>query len=259
MCRITASILLCLVTSGLAQITKPSPTEELRVSVAQWVETMQKIQTEENDWMRDQEVLQNYKEGLQKEISELTENLASAETRKQGADKESLDKVAERDRYAGAKLELATIVRRLEENLAARLPLFPEPLASEPKVAQAIEDLNRDLALPEDERQANVSKRLLNIITLVSEAEKFQQTVHVRPELHRDQSGREFNMKVIYFGLAMAYAVNDDGSLALNGRPGPDGWKFEECPQLAGEIKNLIAATTGDQDAAFFQLPFSKP
>ena len=66
-------------------------------------------------------------------------------------------------------------------------------------------------------------------------------------------------MQVIYFGLAMAYAVNEDGSLALSGKPTSDGWKFEESPNLAGDIRNLIASATGDQDAAFIQLPFSKP
>jgi glyoxylate reductase len=68
-----------------------------------------------------------------------------------------------------------------------------------------------------------------------------------------------FNMKVIYFGLAVAYAVNDDGTFALVGRPGEGGWKFDERPELAGEITRLIATTVGDLDAAFISLPFSKP
>ncbi len=66
-------------------------------------------------------------------------------------------------------------------------------------------------------------------------------------------------MKVIYFGLACAYAVNDDGDFALVGRPTADGWKFEERKELAPEIQKLIAATTGDQDAASVNLPLLKP
>lgn len=248
-----------LVLPGQAQDSKPSPTEELRISVSQWVETMSRIQQEENDWKRDKEVLANYKEGLEKEIEDLKERIASAETRKQGADKESLDKVAERDSLVAARDELATTVRRLEEQIVTKLPLLPAPLAAEPKIAQAIEELNLSLALPADKRDTKVSKRLLNLITLVSETEKFQQTVHIRPELHKDRAGREYNMQVIYFGLAMAYAVNDDGSLALSGKPTDKGWVFEETPQLAPIIGDLIAATTGNKDAAFIQLPFSKP
>ncbi len=244
---------------AFAQEPKPTPTEELRTSVREWVETMRKIQQEENDWSRDREVLQNYKEGLEKEIADLKEQIASAKTRKEGADKESLDKVRERDRYVTAKDELATIVRNLEEQLIAKLPSFPEPLAKEAKVAQGIEDLKRDIALPPAKRAEGVSKRLLNVVNLLSEAEKFQQTVHVRPELHKDSKGREFNLQVVYFGLAMAYAVNEDGTFALVGRPGADGWRFEEKPELASAISKLLAATTGETDAAFINLPFSKP
>ena len=245
--------------SGLCQDAKPSPVAELRSSVATWVETMSRIQQEEDEWARDREVLQNYKEGLEKEIEDLKERIQEAETRRQGADKESLDKSAERQRYVAARDELAASVRKLEQALFERLPLFPTPLRNDAKVAQAIEDLNRALALPDDKRDSDVSKRLLTIITLTGEAEKFQQTVHIRPELHRDKAGREFNMQVIYFGLAMAYAVNEDGTLALSGRPTATGWVFEESPQLAAAIQELIGAATGNRDAAFVQLPFFKP
>ncbi len=242
-----------------AQEAAVTPTEELRATISEWVETMRKIQSEENEWSRDQEVLANYREGLEKEIADLKEQIAAARTRKEGADKESLGKVAERDRLAAAKDELTGIVRRLEENLAAKLSVFPAPLRDEPKVAQGIEDLERDLALPEDKRGENVSKRLLNVINLLGEAEKFQQTVHVRPELKTDASGREFNMQVVYFGLAAAYAVNEDGSFALVGKPGADGWTFTPRPELAPEITRLIATTTGDADAAFVNLPVELP
>ncbi len=236
-----------------------TPTEELRTSVREWVETMRKIQQEENDWARDQEVLSNYKEGLEKEIADLKEQIASAKTRKDGADKESLDKIAERDLFVKAKEDMTAITRSLEESLMAKIPFFPEPLLKDPKVAQGIEDLKRDFALPPEKRGESVSKRLLNVVNLLGEAEKFQQTVSVRPELHRDSQGREFNVQVVYFGLAMAYAVNEDGTFALVGRPGPEGWKFEERKDLAPDIVKLLAATTGEADATFINLPFTKP
>lgn len=242
-----------------AQEAGVTPTEELRTTISEWVETMRKVQAEENDWERDKEVLQNYREGLEREIGDLKEQIASAKTRKEGADKESLDKVNERNRFAEAKDGLAVTVRRLEESLHAKLTLLPAPLRQESRVSQMIEDLERDIKLPEDRRGENVSKRLLNIINLLTEAEKFQQTVHIRPELKKDSTGREFNMRVVYFGLAAAYAVNDDGSFALVGKPTADGWAFEENRALAAEIRRLIASTTGEIDATFVNLPFVKP
>ena len=240
-----------------AQEPELSPTEELRVTVDQWIGTMRQIQTEENEWARDQEVLQNYKEGLQKEIADLKEKIADAQTRKEGSESESLGQMEERDLYAASKEELSKMVRELEENMVSKIALIPGPLKAESKVSQAIEDLERDIKLPEDARNEGVSKRLLNLISLASEVEKFQQTVVLRQELHKDACGKEYNMQVVYFGLAAAYAVNDDGNLALVGKPDAvDGWVFKERSELASEIRSLIDSTTGDAEARFVYLPF---
>lgn len=252
-----SAILLAAVCHG--QTVSKDPNQQMREEVTRWVETMSRIQKEESEWARDSEVLANYKEGLASEISSLNQAITDAETRKAGADKKSFDLSAERDRYTSSKTELAKRLRALEQQMAAQSGIFPKPLLDEPKVSQALTDLKSALTLAEDKIEENTSKRLLNVITLLNEAEKFQQTVHVRPELHRDKSGREFNVKVIYFGLAMAYAVNDDGSLALSGKPSKDGWVFEETPTLANDIKRLLDATTGDAEPAFVALPFSKP
>ena len=253
--------ILCIGLSPLsqAQEAKISPTDELKVTVSEWVETMQQIQQEENEWTRDQEVLTNYREGLEKEIADLKEQITDARTRKQGSDAESLKQTQERDRFVAAKAELGKLLRELEVNMAAKIPVIPAPLRAEPKVSQAIEDLERDMKLPKEKQDEGVSKRLLNLINLTAEIEKFQQTVVLRQELRANSEGREFNMQVIYFGLAAAYAVNEDGSLALMGKPTAEsGWKFEERKDLAKGIQSLIATTTGDQDPAFISLPFSK-
>ena len=236
-----------------------SPTEELRTSVREWVETMRKIQQEENDWSRDQEVLQNYKEGLKSEITLLKEQIASARTRKEGGDQQSLNKVSERDRHAAAEDELKRQVRVMEEDVAAKFLLIPEPLRKNPKITQGIEAIQRNLLLPADSQTDEISKRLVTITELMAEVEKFQQGVHVFPELHKDSKGHEFNMQVVYFGLALAYGVNDDGSFALAGRSGANGWKFLERNDLAPQILKLVITATSEKDISFTHLPLIQP
>lgn len=242
-----------------AQEATVSPTEELRASVRQWVETMRKIQLEENDWARDREVLENYKEGLETEIKILKEHIASAKTRKEGGDQSSLDKVNEKDRFVAAEDELKRQIRQMEENLAATIPLLPEPLCKTSKMTQYIEFLQRNLLLPADAQNEEISKRLANVTELLAEVEKFQQGVHVFQELRKDSNGYEFNMKMVYFGLALAYGVNEDGSFAIAGRPGADGWKFQERNELAPQILKLISTATSDKDASFTNLPLIQP
>lgn len=254
----TISLAVALTLPAAAQQQELRPTDELRTTVREWVETMRKIQEEENQWARDQEVLTNYKEGLQTEIKTLTEQIEEARIRRQGVDGDTADKEKERDLLIAAQEELTKHVLALEADLVAKLPLFPKPLRDTPKVSQAIEELQMALALPEDKRAENLGKRLMNVINLVSEAEKFQQTVHLREELHRDAQGREYQIQIVYFGLSCAYGVNADDSFAVVGRPGADGWSFEEDSTLASRIRTMISAITGDQDATFVNLPLPK-
>lgn len=238
---------------------KISGPDELRGSVREWIETMRKIQTEEDSWEKDHEVLKGYKEGLEKEIEDLKEQTERARTRKEGGDKQSLDKIAERDRFIAAQEELASQVRLLEESLSAQLPLLPEGLKKQAKVALGIESLQQSLKAPAEKRNEDVSKRLFNLTEMLAEVERFQLGVHTHTELHKDSQGQEFRMEVVYFGLAAAYAVNEDGSFARIGRPDSTGWKFEDRPDLAPAIKSLVASTLSEKDVTFTQLPFLQP
>ena len=242
-----------------AQETVVTPTEELRTSVREWVETMRKIQEEENNWTKDNDVLKAYKEGLEKEIEDLKEEIERARTRRDGGDKQSLEKLTERNLYAEAQEELARQLRVLEEGLAAKLPLFPAPLREQAKVSLAIETLQIGLQLPPEKQSQDVSQRLYNATELLAEVEKFQQQVHVHTELRKDSEGREFKMQMVYFGLAMAYGVNEDASFALTGRPEADGWKFQERKELAAGIQELVKAATDEKNASFNKLPLVIP
>ena len=233
---------------------------ELRRSIRDWIETMQEIQEEEDSWEKDREVLKGYKEGLEKEIEDLQEQVARAKTERDGAAKEDLDKIARRDAYAAARESLAKSVEELEQGVLARLPLLPETLLKEPKVAQTIEEIKKDSVLKGSDAQKAMTRRLNNSLNLITEAEKFQQAVHLRDDLlYKTADGREFNLKVIYFGLAAAYAVNEAGDVAVVGSPTSSGWKYTERPDLAPRIQQLVGVTTGDVDANFVPLPIELP
>jgi len=257
----TSTLLLMLGFSSVLQGQEQeiTPTEELRVTVNEWVETMRRIQQEENEWTRDQEVLTFYKEGLESEITSLKEQISSAKTRQEGGDQQALDKISERDRLNAAEDELKSQLRRMEEDLASKFPLFPEPLRKSPKVTQGMEAIQKCLLLPAEGQTEVVSKRLVTVTELMADVEKFQQGVHVFPELHKNSKGEEFNMQVVYFGLAFAYAVNEDGSFALVGCANPDGWKFQERSDLAPQILKLLNTTTSETEASFTNLPIIQP
>lgn len=235
------------------------PNQPMREEVARWVETMSRIQKEEADWARDSEVLANYKEGLASEIASLHQAIADAETRK-SENERSKEQVAMQHRsYVAAKAELARGMDEIERRFLTVLTLLPQPLVAQPKVAQSIADLKSAAAPQAAGSVADVSKRVYNLVELLAEAEKFHQQIHLSAELHKDAQGREYKMQVVYFGLSMAYGVNEDGSFAVVGAPSPDGWKFTERTELATRIRNLVSSVNEPKNASFTQLPLVKP
>lgn len=257
--RLLATSLAVLAHSASAADPATPSTDPLRTEVREWIETMRALQQEETEWKRDREVLEAYRDGLRKEIEDLKQDLERAKARKDGADKESLDKIAERDRLAAGQTLLATKLPALEASLAAKLPLLPPAVRAQPKLVVAAEALEAARKLPADKQDTDLSKRLFNLVELVAEFEKCHQQVSVQNELHRDPQGREFKMRVVYFGLAMAYGVNEDGSFAITGTPSPEGWKFKESNALAPRIRALADAAEDEKANQFTQIPLAQP
>ena len=238
-----------------AQEEPVSKTEKLKDSVREWIETMREIQTAEDAWERDRILLEDQRSALESEIGDLTERVKEAKVGKEGADKESLDEISRRDALVAANDLLAVEVRKLETAMIGRLPALPRPLAEEPRVKELMEQVRQDVTLTGKEAEAGLTKRLNNVLNLLTEAEKWQQTVHLRDELHVSDGGQKFNMKVIYFGLGAAYAVNGAGDFALVGAPGAEGWIFETRNDLADDIRQMVDVLNGDVDARFVELP----
>jgi hypothetical protein len=220
---------------------------------------MRKIQQEENDWARDQEVLQNYKEGLEKEIADLKQQIADAKTRKHGIDKESADKSAERDamprqgrdHHPRPPLEESpskSASRSSPNRWPRRAESRPGRRGPQTRPRAARRQARRRRHPPPPQRHQPVPR-----------PRNSNKPSTVRPDLFKDGNGREFNMKVIYFGLSIAYAVNDDGPSRSSAAQADSGWKFDERPDLAAEIVQTHRRHHRRSDATFISLPFAKP
>lgn len=235
------------------------PNQRMREEVASWIGMMSQIQREESEWARDREVLENYKEGLRSEIASLKEQVAAAETRKIDAGTQTQDLAEALRRQTEARKGLAATLRELERAMDSRLAMLPAPLMAQPKVVQSVTDLRASLSLPDDQLESNLSKRVYGLVELISEAEKFNQQVHLVSELHKDAEGVEYKLQMVYFGLAMAYGVSDGGELAIAGTATEEGWKFSRRNDLAPRIRQLVASAGNPKDASFTPLPLVKP
>ncbi|MFC7339332.1 DUF3450 family protein [Haloferula chungangensis] len=241
-----------------AEDAKASSTEKLKDSIREWIETTREIQKQEDDWDQDSQVLQGHRDGLLTEIEDLKEQIEKAKSSKGAADKKSLEAVEKYDALKSANDLLASRLSDFEKAMVERLPILPPALTKEPRVAQMISDLKAAAAKPEQAEQGG-NARLNNVLNLMAAAEQFQGSVHLDSESRKVADGRELKINMVYFGLAAAYGVDDAGEVAFVGKPGPDGWAFEEKNELAADVRALVDVMNGDADAKFISLPISLP
>ncbi len=242
-------------TISRAQDASDSPTKKMKESVHEWIGTMREIQREEDHWERDREVLEDQRDALRAEIEDLQKLVADAKADKAGAAEGAKSDTAKRESLVKAKDLLGAEVRKLEEELVPMLDLLPQPLAEDPRVKELTGQVRKDVTLKGDDASKGLTKRLNNVLNLLSEAEKWQQTIHLKDELRVTGDGKKLNMKVVYFGLAGAYAVDAEGEYGMVGRPGSEGWEFIENNDLAPAINELVTVLNGDADAKFTNLP----
>ncbi len=230
---------------------------DLRATVQQWLDTMAAVQKEEDEWTRDKEILQNHRAGLKAEIDTLTRQLKDAQGKAGQANKEEADQLKKKEGFTSAQQALSDEVIKLENRMASILHLIPPPLKEADKVKAALMQLEKTLATKDRSDMTGVPGRLQTVLILMKEMEKFQSTITVRKAFQKASDGKEYEMQIIYLGLAKAYSVNATGTIAQVGEPTPEGWTFQEDNSIATHVRTLVDTTTGDGDAQFVNIPLS--
>lgn len=234
-----------------------SETESLRATVGAWVETMQKVQEEQARWTREKQVLQANKEGLEQEIADLEESIASAKGRLDSAGKEEQEKLEQKRENDEARTELATALTAAEAEARAILPLLPEFLLREnTKLGAAVDSLKASAELTEEQQGKDLGKRLNAVVLVLTEAEKFQMQTWVRDE-ERKVNGEDMIVTTIYFGLSNAFSADQQGTVALRGMPGSSGWEFTALSEgdAPARILKLIEVASLKGEIDFVEIP----
>jgi len=231
-----------------------SPTAVLRDTAAQLVQTMQKVQEERVRWNREKQILESTKEGLNREVSDLKQAIKSAEERIASTGKDEQEDLERKKQFDRARDTLRESLQLAEVEVRKVLPLLPEFLVREnAKLAPALDSLNESSGKGARE---NLGKRLQSITLLLAEAEKFQARLWVRGE-ERVIDGVNMLVTTIYFGLSVAFSTDQQGTVALRGYPGAEGWQFQtlDDEDAPARILDLIEVATLKGDIKFVEVP----
>lgn len=223
----------------------------LKSQADRWIELELRIAREKDQWRSEKEVLEDSRDVLQKEQIALQAKLEANE----------LATRLFRTRFESAEAELAEheeaqeLLRArgdaLEARLRSVLPRLPEPLR------ESIDPQLSKLENRDGEDAISVSQATQTLVSVLSTIDRFNNTLTLTHQLRADATGETIDVKVLYWGLALAYAVDARGEDAWLLVPGADGWEWRDQKANAAEITALMAIYEKQQNPRLVALPAS--
>ncbi len=223
--------------------------QSTRDTLDKWVETSQLISKEKNDWMLEESILSDTRDLLGNELSRLKDAIAELEASATAADQDREKLAAEKAELSAGSDVIEGSLANLEIQLKKIVQTLPEPLL------EKIKPLVRRLPDDPADTSLSVGERVQNIVGILSQADKFNTTLTITSESREISEGKFVQVSTLYWGLAMAYYVDDSGDYAGIGLAGADGWEWPEVEGAGAAIKKLFEIYEGTADIQFVDVP----
>ncbi len=224
--------------------------DSLEDLVGQLIRVQQATHAARSEWQDQEAQLKREEELLRQRVADAAERLQTMTTErvKAQAERQAATEAATQaeEKLARYFAPIAAAEARLRELQPHLPPLLLENLGSE------------FAKLPPADRpvtQADAGDRLRLVFELTTEVEQFDAAIHAGRLILTPPTGEAREMDVLQLGLATAFAVAADGSLAAVGTPGADAWQWEWRPELAKSIRTALLVYQKKQPAEFVELP----
>lgn len=245
---ITLAVLLGAAQTAPAQAA-PFHLDETRQVLKEWLTTQRALTSERHDWELEKASLESTVRLLENEMADLDAAIAQARATATQADerRRQLREQHEALRTSGSELE--QIVAGQEDRVRALLKILPDPVLKE------IGPLVQRLPKAGTETSQSLSQRIQNVVGILTQAEKFNNSVTVVAAVRDLPDGASAEVRTIYFGLGAAYFVDASGTYAGIGQPGPQGWTWTEQAEIGPAVAHAIAVYENTEPPAFVGLP----
>lgn len=228
----------------------PRELDTLKDTTEKWIQLRNRLSKERAVWDTEKELLKDSVSALQSNEEILVDHVRVLEL--QASDhglkieeaKTQIDTLQKTDALILKKVE--SFETRIKE-MARRLP---EPLKD--KVRALL------LKIPEPGSTAPpIPNRLQNVVALSTLIDEFNNNITLTHTLKPLPDGSLVEVRVLYWGLASAYASNADGSETWVLTPAIDQWNWQRNTEGADEIKRLFEVYDKTIDPRFAAVPFA--
>lgn len=225
---------LALGAASFTQIASADDLENTRNVLDQWVETNQLISKEQSDWKLEQSILKDTETLLSNELERLNNAIKELEDTATAATEDRAKLTEQKDELEAGSAVVLSQIGALETQMKAIVKTLPEPLV------EKLKPLIRRLPDNPEDTKLTMGERVQNIVGILSQTDKFNTTLTITSESREISEGKIVQVTTIYWGLAMAYYVDDSGSYAGIGVPSAEGWDWPEVAGAGPQIKKLI-------------------
>lgn len=282
----TALALTCLIPAHVfAQDADVAPAEpeidEARLMLDRWVETRRTISKQKSDWALGKQMLVDRIDLLQRNISEVEQEIASQKQKLEGFDESVASLEAKNEALKKAADELAELVDEMEARAVSLLNAAPQPLIEsvkplavqipgygskqdqEEQAADAEGESDpatseeADQAKQEEKEKAGppLSRRVENVVGALYLFNRYTGKIDQTSELVSRPDGTSLSVDAVYLGTSYGFYVDDEDKLAASGWSAPTGWAWQEADASAASVRQVIQVFNKDQTAAFVGLP----
>lgn len=228
--------------------------DDIRNTLKEWVSVEKTISEEQENWRQEKQLLESVLLSLNQEERVLNNSITEAEQLSTRADNERLELISRRDIFQSNTDQFREQLVLFERQAIQLIPRLPNILREELGLM-----INR-LYLSETSSNS-LSERAQNLITILTEIQKFDSSITVSNELRSLNTEEKIEVKVLYLGLSTAFYVDKNNRIAGIGHSAAggseEGWHWNEQNDLADEIKNAIHIFENNDAPALIQLPLN--
>jgi len=225
---------------------EPVGADAVKNVTATWVKARLEISRLETEWRTDRQLLEST-------LNSLTDRAQTLESKrdyllaKTAKDREELSSLAAAEKAALAEVK---DMQERARGLSARLIKLRATLP--PRLSAALEMSYRSLAAT----SLPVGERIQFNATILNRCAQFNRTITCEEELlELERNAPPRLVEVLYWGLGQAYAIDHTNRRTWQGKPGPEGWKWEQLSGPPEPIATVIAIYRDKAVPDFVTLP----
>ena len=221
--------------------------------IQEWIQTEQLISEETTEWNIEKAALLDIRDALKTEIIELDKRLAESEEEAVGAAKQRTELLEQKNEIEDTTRSLIEGVDTLEIQVEEAFKILPTPLAK--RLQPFRQKLNNQI----ENYNIPLRQRVDTLLSLLQAVSLFHRNISIERQEFSLEDGVSREFQVMYFGLGIAYFVNESGTVAGYGSPSKNGWVWKRDDSLALEISTGLDMVNNRAMPRFLKLPFPQP